>query len=227
MGFNPNRAVGKNMRRTARRYDPKAGHRRARNAGPQGIDLGELQHRENTGRGWRVISFRGDDFEMVYELIAAHNATGTIKNDQADRALRVLHGRLFVLMNGEIITIREGQGVNLPKGSKYELSSDVASDVEVIFCQGSDYENGIEVVEPSDAINPTPLTSVPTTQPDTKRNPTGKAMSAAEKISAEKMRRQAARDITKGKTSEDDLVGQSVPGANLRPMGDPGEGKSE
>ena len=228
MSHNPNRAMGANSRRVARKYDPKAGHRRKRGGGPQGIDLGELQNRESTSRGWRVTCHKGDEFEMVYELIAAHNATGKIKNDSSDRAIRVLRGQLFVLVDGNIITVREGQAYSIPKGTEYELCSDTARDVEVLICQGSDYEDGVEIIVESDVANPNPMTTaIPEQMPVPKRSSTGKALEAAQKISSEKMARQAARNPARKKGGVASLPGVNEPGANLRPMGDPGEGNAE
>lgn len=226
MSHNPNRAMGADSRR-ARRYDPKAGHRRKRGGGPQGIDLGDLHDRENTLRGWRVFYHKGDEFEMVYELIAARNATGKIKNDSSDRAIRVLRGQLFILIEGNIITIREGQAYSIPKGTEYELCSDTARDVEVLLCQGSNYEEGVEIITESEVNNPNPVTTVAPEQiPVERRSSTGKAMETAQKISAEKMARQAARNPAK-KKGVATLPGANEPGANLTPMGDPGGGSTE
>lgn len=224
MSHNPNRVAGNNgVRRVVRRYDPSLGHRRARGGGPQGIDLADLQKREATGRGWRVVAFKGDEFEVIYEMIAARNATGVIKHEEADRLVRVLRGQLYATMDGTIVTIRSGQFLELPKGTTYELSSEVADDVEVLFCQGAGYEEGVEVVRETDTSNPIPKTTPdPERKPVPKRKSAGKAMAAAEKAAAERKRRQEDRIIAQ-KSPPTTLVGQNEPGANLRPMGDPGD----
>jgi mannose-6-phosphate isomerase-like protein (cupin superfamily) len=226
MSHNPNRAVGNHGRRVERRYNPHMGHRRSRSSGPQGVYLADLEHKETTNRGWRVTYFKGDDFEVAYELIAARNATGLIKNENSDRVIRVLRGHLFILIHGEIVTVRDGQSYAIPKGTEYELSSDMGVDAEVIICQGRNYEEELEIIRKSDASNPIPSTPMPKQDNTPRREPTGKAMEAAQMIAAEKMKRQAARSPVKKKVP-DTLPGQNLPGANLKPMGDPGPDTSE
>jgi mannose-6-phosphate isomerase-like protein (cupin superfamily) len=172
-----------------------------------------------------VEYFKGEEFEVRYELIAAHNATGKIKNDEADRVVRVLRGQLFILQDGNIVTLREGQAYSLPKGTEYEMCSDNSSDVEVLLCQGSNYEKNVKIIEESEISNVNPVTVIQdrTVPP---RRKSSKAMEAAQMISSEKMARQAARNPAKKKLSSA-LPGQNEPGANLQPMGDPGEGTSE
>jgi mannose-6-phosphate isomerase-like protein (cupin superfamily) len=135
MSHNPNRAAGAS-RKKARRNNPHAGHRRRRPTTPQGVDYGDIHSRSITDRGWKVEYFGGDDFEVVYELIAAGNATGKIKNDDADRTVRVLEGILYVLVPGSLpAEVRKNQVCTFPKGTEYELSSSMHGDVEVLFCR--------------------------------------------------------------------------------------------
>lgn len=136
MSYNPNRASGSNTRKTARKYDPRTGHRRAKDNTPLGIAPSDLSLREVTNRGWRIPHFEGEEFEVVYELIAAGNSSGVIKNSESDRVIRVIRGHLFVLAGGETISLREGQVFSVEKGTEYEFASDMGSDVEVLFCQG-------------------------------------------------------------------------------------------
>lgn len=229
MSHNPNRVAGGNVaRRHARKYMPHLGHRRSGPSTPQGVDFGDIRNRTPTNRGWKIIHFEGDDFEMIYELIAAGNATGKVKHETADRSFRVLEGSLYVLLDGQSpIELRRNQGFSLPKGTEYELSSNTTADVEVLFCQGRGYEEGLEIIEKSCAVRSNPLTVIPEAADRAPRVDGSKAAAAAEEIKQVRMARHRARtpapkknpDGTSAGHGRSPLAGQAVTGANPRPIG--------
>jgi len=228
MSHNPNRAAGKVRRRNARRYDPHAGHRRAGLTTPQGVDFGDIRDRISTNRGWKIIHFQGDDFEMIYELIAAGSATGKIKHEESDRSFRILEGRLFVLLGGQSpIELRRNQAFSIPKGTEYELSSSTTADVEILFCQGKNYEEGVEVIEESWVVGREPMTAIPQTVDRTPRVDGEKARVIAEGIKQKRITRKKTRTPVPKKSSDGmpaghgraPLAGQAVTGANPKPVG--------
>lgn len=228
MSHNPNRTVGNRSRRNARRYDPHAGHRRSGPATPQGVDFEDIRNREITDRGWKIVHFRGKSFEVIYELISAGSSTGRIKNDEADRSFRVLEGALFVLIDGQTpAEIRRNQSFSIPGGTEYELCTNATADAEVLFSQGSDYEEGVEVIEQPLEVNREPLTELPKETEMLPRVDGEKAQATAAQIKQKRMARQKARnpapkknpDGTPAGQGRTPLAGQQVMGANPRPIG--------
>lgn len=228
MSHNPNRGVGnRTHNRFKRKYDPSKGYRRTGAQNPQGVDLADIQNREVTGRGWKILYFQGEDYEMVYELIANGNSTGIVKNDKADRSVRVLEGQLYVLMDGEIITVSRGQSFSFPRGTEYEISAPSTSDVEVLFCQSRDYDQGVTQISEAQVLSKEPKMSVPNPAVESSRVDKVPAQKAAVKIRDEKMRRQRARNPVPKKNADGSpaghgrapLVGQQVSGTSPKPVG--------
>jgi mannose-6-phosphate isomerase-like protein (cupin superfamily) len=192
------------------------------------VDFGDIRSRVATNRGWKITHFKGDAFEVIYELIAAGNATGKVKHETADRSFRVLEGGLYVLLDGQSpIEVRRNQAFSLPKGTEYELSSNTRADVEVLFCQGSDYEEGLEIIEEPHAVRSDPMTVIPEAADRAPRVDGAKAQAAAAGIRRERMARQKARtpvpkknpDGTPAGHGRAPLAGQAVTGTNPRPIG--------
>jgi hypothetical protein len=228
MSHNPNRGTGNNRRRNARRYDPHAGHRRAGPTTPQGVDFQDIRNREVTNRGWKIVHFQGEDFEMIYELISAGSSTGKIKHETADRSIRVLEGCLYVLLAGQSpIELLRHQSFSISRGTEYELCSNSTADVEVLFCQGSKYEEGAEVIEEAQTVNVEPMTELPKENEMLPRVDGTKAQVTAEAIKRERKARQQGRnpapkknpDGTPAGHGRTPLAGQQVTGANPRPIG--------
>jgi mannose-6-phosphate isomerase-like protein (cupin superfamily) len=158
MSYNPDRH-GPNrqpVKRKALAPPPGSGVRHSTIVSKQGLQavtISDVRNKVNTPRGWKVQQFRGPDFEVVYEFICARNSTGLIKNEDADRSIRVLAGRLFVTVDKEIIELRSGMSISVARDKEYEMATSGDTDAEVILCQGPEYEDGIEVIAATAAVN--------------------------------------------------------------------------
>lgn len=228
MSYNPARVDPQVRQRQAqqRRMNPHAGVKHSTivgRDGPRGINVADIRNRQSTERGWRVLTFKGEDFEMVYEYICARNSTGQIKNEEQDRCLRVLAGMVYITIDGQANEIQTGQGFAIPKGMVYELATTGTTDAEVLFCQGPDYEKNIEQV--SKAVKTNTVNVVPEPKAAPVRTPRRKpqAQAAAEKIEAERARRAAKkRQAAEPGTPKDErppLATQQVVGVNPSPVG--------
>jgi len=156
MSYNPSRQSAASNPRRQRRLDPRAGIHHSdiiAKHGPAAATITDLRHREETSRGWRAVLFCGDEFEMIYEYICAKNASGMICNPEKDRALRLMAGELFITTGGEVAHLHSGASLALPKGIEYQIATSGTADAELIFCQGSDYENSLEQISDPEAVN--------------------------------------------------------------------------
>lgn len=215
--------------------------------GLQAVTIDDVRNKVNTPRGWKVQQFKGPDFEVIYEFICARNSTGRIKNEEADRSIRVLAGRLFLTIDGEIIELRAGMSGSIARGKEYEMATAGDTDAEVVFCQGPDYEGNVEVLSESTAINAVAKAIFAEASPQTM--PRGfrhsKAQAQAEVILAQRRARQARRrpkqgmqpGMTAGQMAAAQapvqrtppplrapLPGQAVTGVNPQPVGAAGYG---
>lgn len=229
MSYNPARVDPQVRQRQAqqRRQNPHAGVKHSTivgRDGPRGINVADIRNRQSTERGWRVATFKGDDFEMIYEYICARNSTGQIKNEDQDRAIRVLAGMIYVTIDGQVNEIQTGQGFAIPKGTVYELATSGTTDAEVLFCQGPDYDKSIEQV--SEAVKNNAVNVVPEPQAaPIVRTPRRKpqAQMAAERIEAQRAKRAAKKQqVADPGTPRDErppLATQQVVGVNPKPVG--------
>lgn len=229
MSYNPARVDPQVRQRQAqqRRMNPHAGVKHSTivgRDGPRGINVADIRNRQTTERGWRVNTFKGEDFEMIYEYLCARNSTGQIKNEDQDRCLRVLAGMVFVTIDGHANEIHTGQGFAIPKGTTYELATSGTTDAEVLFCQGPDYEKNIEQVSEAIKTNTVNVSPEPQAAPVV-RTPRRKpqAQMAAERIEAQRAKRaskkqQAAMPGTP-KDERPPLATQQVVGVNPKPVG--------
>jgi hypothetical protein len=165
---------------------------------------------------------------MIYELISAGSSTGKIKHETADRSIRVLEGCLYVLLVGEApIELTRHQSFSISRDTEYELCSNKTADVEVLFCQGSKYEEGVEVIEVAQTTNMEPMTELPKESEMLPRVDGSKAQETAKAIKRDRMARQKTKNPAPKKNPDGTpvghgrtpLAGQQVTGANPRPIG--------
>ena len=219
MSFNPARAAGKDLRRKNRVRNPHAGIKQSTILAKQGSKMvltSESQKRESTASGWKITEFKGKTFEVVFYYICARNSTGIIKNEKYDRSIRVLAGHVYLTTNEKVIQLQMNQTFVAKKGSEYHLATDGVGDVELLICQGPDYEKSIEQVTPPGSVNTmqaAPLRGPAGPMPE--RRSDSKAKQQAEILQAKREGR-VARTPVKGKTP---LPGQVVEGTNPRPTG--------
>lgn len=253
MSYNPNRqAAGARRSQRTRRLDPRAGHKASdivRQRGPQAATINDIQSKQNTSRGWKVEIHKGDQFEMLYEYICSRNATGVVRHEEMDRALRVLSGELYITVGETTAVLKAGDSYSLPAGMEYQIGTSGSFDTEVLFCQGADYEETLEQLTPPQAINTEMLMRMPEeeSRSHTSFDPISRAKAqehaqrlAHEKHQREVARRQAAMNKTGAASSEPaadgsvaktppptkraPLPGQQVQGVNPRPVGAGGYG---
>jgi uncharacterized cupin superfamily protein len=199
------------------------------------------------------VLFCGDEFEMVYEYICAKNASGGVCHPEKDRSLRLMAGELFLTINGEVVHLRSGSSFAIPKGIEYQIATSGTLDAEIIFCQGSKYEEDLEQRSDPESVNTDTRVSLPNTEqaPTTRVKTSEEATrKQAEKMQEDRHRREVARrqglsrvvdEQSTASTSGAEAVtasprrtpprrvlpGQQVQGVNPRPMGASGFGDDD
>ena len=236
MSYNP--AIhGKNkpVARRQRKLNPHAGIKHSDIVARKGYRPETAMYLEEkipTERGWKVVHFAGKDFEMVYEYICMHNSTGRVKHRSADRSLRVLNGELYVeLKDKDIIKLTQGQVFAFPRKTEYQLATSGLGDAEVLFCQGTNYEEGLTCISVA-ATNQVPsVKEVIEREKAAIRNrvPGAKAKQQAAKIASRRKRRDQAKQsntqvpeggqVTPKSPPKTLLPGQQVTGRSPMPMG--------
>lgn len=253
MSYNPNvHGAGANRNgRRQRRLDPRAGYKASdiiARHGPRAATIDDVRNKINTPRGWKVLVHKGNFFEMVYELICARNATGIVKHDYFDRALRVLGGEIFLTISSEVVHLRAGDSYAISAGVEYQLATSGNYDAEVIFCQGPEYEETlIQVTEPQ-AVNvtghlplPKDVSDFPYQQVSRERAMQQAQMEQAKREHREQLRKQEAnrsqsvqeneganpqaREAVVRAPGRAPTAGQQVQGVNPRPVGASGFGE--
>lgn len=249
MSYNPDRQrAGARQARKVRRLDPRAGVKISdiiKQRGPQAATLNDVRHKQNTLRGWKVVIHEGNQFEMNYEYICSRNASGLIRHDSLDRALRVLSGELYITVGDKVAVLKAGDSYSLPAGLEYQLSTSGSFDTEVMFCQGPKYEDTLNQLTNPEAVNADLLLKLPdeVVQQQTSFDPISrmKTQQHAERLAHEHHRREVSRRQTAfGKSVSDKsetassgsevakapisgrkapLAGQQVVGVNPRPIG--------
>jgi mannose-6-phosphate isomerase-like protein (cupin superfamily) len=249
MGYNPNRH-GPNRQSKQRRVRlaPPRGSGVAHSTiiarkGIQAVTIDDVRNKVNTPRGFKVQQFKGADFEVVYEFICARNSTGQVKNSDQDRSIRVLGGRLFATVDGEIAELRPGQSLSIARGQTYELATSGTDDAEVLFSQGSDYEKNVEVISEAGAANAQAVTIFAAEAPQRPpRSNSAKAMEHAQQLLQQRHIREARRRPNQQQQQQGQvpqapvgqkqtppskrppLPGQAVTGVNPQPVGAGGYG---
>jgi mannose-6-phosphate isomerase-like protein (cupin superfamily) len=211
--------------------------------GIQAVTIDDVRNKVNTPRGFKVQQFKGEDFEVVYEFICARNSTGQIKNDDQDRSIRVLAGRIFITIDEEIADLHPGQSVSIARGKVYEMATSGTDDAEVLITQGPDYEDNIEVISESKAFNAQAKTVFAADAPQRPpRSNSDKAMEHAQRLLHQRRVRETRRRSNQQAqvpqqgpqqipgvpqtppSKRPPLVGQSVTGKNPQPIGAGGYG---
>jgi hypothetical protein len=222
-----------------RAADPRSGIRHSDimgRRGPIAISSVDVQNRVATPSGWRIPYFSGDTFETYYEIICARNSSGKVKHETKDRCVRVLAGQLFVTIDGQVKSVLANQTCAFVHGFEYEYASPGDSDVEVLVCQGSEYEKDLIQITESGMTNKS-TSLFADTSPLPPRVPTVRSEQTAARMREERVE----RDRLKGKRSpvpkklsevtpgtalaqtrpggRDPFPGQQVVGVSPRPVG--------
>lgn len=225
MSFNPKRLETGHVHRV-RRQDPHAGRRHSEimsRSGPKASSLVDMSRKELTPDGWRIPIFSGPDFEVSYHYVCARNSTGQVLHESKDRVVRVLAGRLFVNINGNIQQMGSTQSIALGRGVVYEMATSGTEDAELIICQGHDYNKDLKQVSAPGSVNTIAMAAEPHEAPQVVRRPESKAQQQAAQIGAEReAKRKTARTPFQGRAP---LPGQQMTGINPRPMGASGFGE--
>ncbi len=250
MSYNPNRhGPNRQPKQRRRRLAPPRGSGVTHSTiiarqGIQAVTIDDVRNRVNTLRGFKVQQFKGEDFEVIYEFICARNSTGQIVNEEQDRSVRVLAGRLFVTVESEVVELRPGQSLSVARGQIYELATSGTDDAEVLLAQGPDYEDGVEVISESNAHNSQAVTVFAVEAPQRPpRSNSEKAMQHANQLLQQRRMRENRRrpnqqaqqqgqvpqaPIGQKQTAPSKrppLAGQAVTGINPQPIGAGGYGE--
>lgn len=225
MPYNPRRLEG-NPRRV-RRQDPHAGRKHSDvvgRGGPRATSLVDMSRKENTADGWVIPIFSGPDFDVFYRYICAKNNSGQLKHETKDQVVRVLAGRLYVMVNGgsaqELVST---QSIALGRGVAYEVATSGTEDAELIVCQGHDYSKDVEHITMPGSVTAIQKAASPVFAPQIVRRSESQAYHQAEIIGAAKeSARKTARTPYHGRAP---LAGQQVVGLNPRPIGAGGFGE--
>jgi mannose-6-phosphate isomerase-like protein (cupin superfamily) len=166
-----------------------------------------------------VPQFIGDQFEVIYHYFCARNDTGDLRHPDQDRCIRVLSGRLFITFGGgQPVELHSGGMFTVEKGTAYRLSSAGTDDAELLFIQGSKYDEAVEHLTPigSQNIVQSSVREDPPSKPQ-RRTPS-KAMKHAEKVAKVQADRQEAKRQPMKK--REPLTNSSVvSGSNPQPVG--------
>jgi len=218
MSFNPKRLQGNVVRRDRTQY-PHAGHKHSEIMGRSGprASLADMSKKEVTPDGWMIPIFNGSDFDVLYRYICARNNTGQVMHETKDCVVRVLAGRLYVVLSGETQELIANQSIALVCGVPYGLATSGTEDVELIVCWGHDYLKEIKQVSTPEATNVIPKAAAPIAVPHISRRSESMAQQQAVQLGAAKEeKRKASRTPFQGRAP---LAGQQVVGLNPRPVG--------
>jgi len=147
-----------------------------------------------------------------------------------------LSGSIYVTINSENFELKTGSSYAFPKGTEYQLATSGDFDAEVIFCQGSDYEEYVEQLTPPDSVSVVSSIKLPTEpKPTLPMVNTEKAQQYAEKLQAQRKAKETQRkQALQGQVESEDgpvkktpppskgrapLSGQQVEGVSPRPVG--------
>jgi len=223
MSYNPARTADTGgMARKNRSYNPHAGRKHSQSASlssPSSVRFADYTNRKDTQFGWTISIFKGSQFEVEYQFMCARNASGKLCHPTKDRCIRVLGGRLFVIIGEDTLTVDTHQAFTVEAGVEYMLATSGTGDVELIVCQGNDYEKDLVHVTQPEAVNV--MSNMAPVRPEGEVRPHREGSMAyqqAEQMAAEKGA-QRTRTPMKGRAP---LPGQQVDGFNPRPIGSGG-----
>jgi hypothetical protein len=221
MSYNPARVsqTGGAARKN-RSYNPHAGRKHSQivsPSGPSSVRFADYNNRKDTPFGWSISIFKGKNFEVEYQFMCARNASGKLCHPTKDRCIRVLGGRLFVLIGEETVTVDTHQAFTVEAGVEYMLATSGTGDVELLICQGADYEQDLTHVTQPEAVNV--MSSMAPVRPEGEAKPPREGSMAyqqAAQMAEQQAQKRAQRTPVKGKAP---LPGQQVDGFNPRPVG--------
>jgi len=225
MSFNPNRVASTGgVARKQRSYNPHAGVRRSQIASRSGpsVRFTDYANRKDTAYGWCISIFSGKDFEVEFQFMCSRNASGRLCHPTKDRCIRVISGRLFVLVGEETTPVDAHQAFTVEAGVEYMLATSGTGDVEILVCQSANYEKDLNHVTPPEAVNV--VANMGPVRPDSETRPHrdgSMAQQQAAQIAEERAQKRSGRTPVKGRAP---LPGQQVVGVNPRPVGAGGFG---
>ena len=228
--YNPARINGGGRAKRSRIPNPHSGRKHSQivaRLGPQAVQFSDLQDKKATNYGWKILSFKGEDFEVEYQYMCARNNSGVVKHKTKDKCIRVLSGQMFVIIDKEAIPLRAGQTFAIKAGNEYALATSGTGDAELVVCQGSNYDEDLVLIHPSDAVNPE--TNVPLIPPQAavesrSKRESSKAQQHAETVAVKQKKRRGERVPVKSDKRRPPLEGQQVTGINPSPIGAGGYG---
>jgi hypothetical protein len=186
------------------------------------VNVEDLNNRETTKSGWKIVTFAGSDFEVVYHYICARNNLGVVVNKDQERCIRVLAGQLFVSTDEGTATVNTGRTFGIKKGVEYALATSGTTDCEVLFCQGKDYDSNMDQITPATYNASLSALVAPKQNGDQpKRRSDSKAQDQAAQIGASRRQKREQHEQIKSRAP---LPGQTVVGVNPKPVGSTGYG---
>lgn len=148
--YNPERNK-KNQKNRLRQQNPHAGTKHSDIVRKHGVGVGApiKQVLKRSAHGRFSPIFDCDSFSVRYELFMAGNNSGVGVNPKGERTIRILRGSLFVTYEdtkGEVVSERIHQGAHLhvPANVKHSYATSGTSDVELLFIETPQYEDGWE-----------------------------------------------------------------------------------
>lgn len=187
--------------------------------GASSIIQSDISSKKRTKIGWEAKAFKNKSFEVYYEYFCSGNSIGTVINNTQDRFMRVLSGTVFVYTKKELVTLRSGQSITLPRKEEYIISTSAETDAEVIFCQSPNYATKLKLLSEPEIF--TENTVDLSTQANGKlaippRRTDSKAQNQALKIKSDKISRR--KRVVERANKPSLLSGQTVQGVNPRPI---------
>jgi mannose-6-phosphate isomerase-like protein (cupin superfamily) len=145
MSHNPVRAANfyKNNNKRRRTVDAHAGTKHSDIMRRQGVGTSiPGTARYGTGHGFAADVFKGPDFTIRAEILAAGNAIGYGVNVEGDRVYQVMRGQLFITVADgtakKIVTVQAGGSYVLPRGLAYSVATST-EDVELLIIESTGY----------------------------------------------------------------------------------------
>jgi mannose-6-phosphate isomerase-like protein (cupin superfamily) len=239
MSYNPNLHLKSQNNRRPRVPDLACRQRNQTNfkrTSQVSVNLDDMSKKVTTLSGWKIPYSTGEQFEVYYELLCANNSTGMLKHETKDRCIRILSGKLFINVEGEISSFFANQVCNLNKGMSYELASSGDSDVEMLVIQTFGYDKDVKHLTQASAISSIQTTVSEQAVPERQlvRPSRDRSLIAAKIKQEEQLKRMDPDSIDSsvpgmprrkvGRPQRPPLAAQQVEGVNLRPMGAAGFG---
>jgi len=225
MSHNPTRAT-RNINRQ-RKMNPHAGVKHSDIMKRRGAShsLPSVSDREKFEHGFTAEIFSAKSFVQKVMYFYAGNFTGIGVNKTKDRTIRVINGTLYVTFldndgGYDVQKYTSGTSINLPRGTKYGLSSSGTSDVELLVTESTNYRKGWERLEKGPIINVDEKSQLsPTQEVQSTRRPRSesKAYQQAQKLSGQRTQI-LAQAGSKAASAQGNVNSGNEIGVNLRPI---------